>query len=366
MEKLVDEKLYTGAVEQEWDERHRVYDDQVMAVGAIDIDWDKGFDIRNRIGGHIPFKDQKTSLSCVGQGWAYQQWIFNVIELITVHGMTFDEIMEKYPTLLDEISAKAIYSQIYLANGGAYIMNGAKLAVEWGALYERIVPSNKKDGSADEDFMRDKSWKNDNLDLLAQVLRGKEYRIIRVRDNMDLYAQAILENHGVVGGVKGQNGKGWGNSERPLPPDSVSDVDWSHCLYFGAFGKDEKGKFIATPNSWGERSWNKGYVWKPGDPIGEGWQKLYEDYFTKDFQFDPWTYTDILNINLETMDNEFVRILKDEDSKAVGFWLPATSPDALVSLAKGFNKNIYKKEDGNIDWDKTIEGTVKLEYPAEQ
>lgn len=60
------------------------------------------------------------------------------------------------------------------------------------------------------------------------------------------------------------------------------------------------------------------------------------------------------------MENNFVKILKDRNSKAVGFFIPATSPDALATMALAFGKTIVKTTPADIDWDKTIEGYYDL------
>lgn len=363
----MDNELYTGAVPQEWDNRNRIYEDHLFMSGATpEVDWEKGFDIRNVLGGDIPLKDQQQSLSCVGQAWAYQIWVFNVLEMMKTRGVkTVVELKEQYPEDYEEVSARAIYSQIFLAGGGAYIYKGGRLATSWGALKEKIVPSYKEDGSVPEEFMRDKSWQTAQLDELAKVLQGKELRVIRGKSDMDIFAYAIQENFGVVGGLKGQNGRGWGTSERPKPPVSPSEVEWAHCVYYPAFGTDQYGRFIATPNSWGKRAWMNNHQWKPGDPPGAGWQKLYIDYFNDTYQYDPWTYTDLPNINQEDdMSNQFVKFIKDKNSAAVGIWLPFTSPETLKNMALMYNKEVPYKADGGIDWDKLIEGQLELEQPA--
>jgi len=77
---------------------------------------------------------------------------------------------------------------------------------------------------------------------------------------MDIFARGILENSGIVGGVRGANGHGW-VTERPKPPRKGVKT-WGHCIWFGAYGTDEIGRFIATPNSWGKRQWNKKHILK--------------------------------------------------------------------------------------------------------
>jgi hypothetical protein len=87
----------------------------------------------------------------------------------------------------------------------------------------------------------------------------------------------------------------------------------------------------------------------------------------KDYKFWPDGYTCTvieknIIINDENMDNTFVRIIKDADSPAVGFWFPAFSPDIIKNLCRIYGKQVPLKTDGvSIDWEKFIEGTVKLE-----
>jgi len=339
------------------DNRDHSYDAIVAAAAPVTIDWEKGFDIRNVLNDDIHIKCQYASLSCVGQGWSYYIWVKQVIEMMAKYGMDLSQLRVAHKAEVDEVSAKAIYSQIFIAStGGAYIRNGAKLVTNWGSLFEKIVPSiNPATNMAEEDFMRDKTWKTEALDSIAKTLQGKEYAVIGAADNMDLFAQAIMENHGVVGGVVGQNGRDWG-TENPLPPVDGKPI-WRHCIYYGAFGTDDKGRFIATPNSWGNAFQKPLRNWKPGDPPGDGWQKLREDYFNTKWQYNPWTYVDRPN---QTDMATNVKIIKDANSAACGIWLPATSPEALESYCLNFGIEVPKKEDGSIDWDAWIDGELTL------
>lgn len=337
------------------DRKDHSYDQIVAATAPVIIDWKKGFDIRNKLGGDIKIKNQFQSLSCVGQGWAYYVWVMQIIEMMAQYDMALPELEMTHRADIDEVSAKAIYSQIFIKNsGGAYIRDGAKLIIDWGALFERDVPSiDYKTKVATEEFMRDKTWINSAMDSLAKTLQGKEYAVITASDNMDLFAQAIIKNYGVVGGVVGQNGRDW-NTDSPKAPADATNL-WKHCLYYGALGTDEKGRFIATPNSW-DLPFQEGQEWKPGDPPGQGWQKLRADYFNTKWQFNPWTYVDKSN----QIDMSNVKIIKDSDSTAVGIWLPALSPEALESYCLNFGISVPKKDDGEIDWDKWIDGNLTL------
>jgi len=342
-----------GAIRDPKDERDLSYDKYVMGAKGIEIDWDKGFDIRNVLGGDIKIKNQKDSMSCVGQGVSYYVWVKQIIEMIEKYSLKLPELVDKCQNEVDEVSAKAIYSQIFLKpSGGAYIRSGMKLIIDWGSVFEHNVSSLNNGEKTEEEFMRDKSWFNEKMNELAKTLKGKEYRVISAANNMDLFAQAIMKNHGVVGGVQGQSGKGW-NTENPQSPDS--DNTWGHCIYYGAFGKDELGKFIATPNSWGKMEFNKDYIWKPGDKPGAGWQKLRENYFNNYYQFNPWTYVDKKNTKMAN-----VKIIKDENSSSVGIWIPALSEESLKSYCLNFGIEIPKLENGEIDWGNFINGTLKL------
>ena len=338
------------------DDRDLSYDEIVMGAAPVKIDWEKGFDIRNVLEYDIAIKNQNRSLSCVGQGWSYYIWVKQIVEMMAKYKMNLKKLYWNYPKEVGEVSAKAIYSQIFLEKGGAYIRNGAKLVVNWGALFEELVPSvNPETNIADELWMRDKNWLNDKMAELAKTLQGLKYATIHASNNMDLFAQAILENHGVVGGVEGQNGRGW-NTENPLPPLPNKPV-WGHCVYYGAFGTDNKGRFIATPNSWGNGFQNPKRSWKAGDPAGDGWQKLRTDYFAGQYQFNPWVYVDRSNTN-KNMSN--VKIIKDANSNSVGVWLPAISKAALESYCLNFGLEIPRNELGDINWDKLIQGELTL------
>lgn len=290
---LVDQKFYTGVREESISYKNYSLELALASAGVDieDIDWDKGFDIRNVLKRPIKSKQQSRSLSCVGQAWSYYAAVLNEIET----------------GLIDEVSAKAIYSQIFLPNGGAYISYAAKLLIDWGSLYEKQLPSHKEDGSVTEEFMRDKQWKTPEIDKIAKVLQAKQYRTINAKEDMDVYAQAIMRNMGIVSGFYGQNGVGWGNSERPKPP---TKIDWAHCVYYGAFGRDRYGRYLATPNSWG--LWFADRDWRPGDPPGFGWQKVYADYFVHGNHFNPWTLTDKPNLIFDDM----LQLIKgDKDNK---------------------------------------------------
>jgi len=361
------EKHFTGARKDPKDKRDLIYEDLVL--GAPEIDWEKGFDIRDAIGSDIEIKNQGSTSSCVGQGWSYYVWVLQVLEMMKTHGCTLDQLKRLRPDEVDQISAKAIYSQIFLKSGGAYIRSGGKLIADWGSVFGQVVPSYKPGGKLPtETFMRDKTWKVDAVDNIAKILKGKEYRLLKGSDDMDLFAQAIQQNNGVVGGVIGSNGRGW-SEERPKPPQK-GDKTWGHCIFYGAFGQDDFGKFIATPNSWGNKVKQK---WTKGAKPGTGWQKLYADYFTTAHQFNPWTYTDIPNAievkpdidpipKPKPMTHKYLRLFKTKGTDTI-YAIGKDNKRYWITNSYSFNKG---KEMGIWgDWTdiKEIPATLVKQFP---
>lgn len=320
----------TGCKQDPKDDRDYVYDDVVL--GASPVDWEKGFDIEKELGIKIPIKNQGKSSSCVGQGTAYYLAILNAKEV----------------GFYDEVSAKAIYSLIALAGGGAFIRSAMDLAVNWGSLPEKIISSYENGNPPSEQFMKEKGWKTPEMDRLAKVLQSKAYYTIRANKNMELFAQAIRDNLGVVGGASGSNNGTWSSNE-PKPPTSPV---WDHALYFGKYGIDSKGKWMATPNSWGYRN--------PDDLHPDGWQKLREDYFASNFMFNPWTLVDKPNININ---EPMIELIKADDNSTVWIkWANNTRSyifdwDQFLELAPLLGKT---KDDIKVISESELEGITKV------
>jgi hypothetical protein len=251
--------------------------EEIVTAGKP-VDWKKGFDVEKELDIKIPMKDQDGSGSCVGQGWSYYGAVLNAAEV----------------GYYKEQSAKAIYSQIELGlpQGGAYIRDGAKLFVNWGSLQENMLPSYDNGNPPSEEFMKIKTWKTPAMNKIAEVLQAKEYRTFNAAQNMEMFAMAIRDNYGVVGGVSGTNNGTWRTFE-PQPP--TDRADWGHCLFFGKFGIDRIGKYIASPNSWGSIGTDSDHE--------DGWQKFRENWFESRWMFNPWTLLDkqnIVSLSLET------------------------------------------------------------------
>lgn len=292
----------------------------------------------------MPVKDQGGSSSCTAQAIGYYVSVLNFLET----GEWVD------------ISARDIYAYISIGkNRGAYLRDACKRVVEPGAATEELVPSyNKVIGSQgqilainpmSEDEYLAKPEVTEKIELIRKQLSAKEYKLINCTrvSRQEEMAWAMLLNFGAYFGVVGENNGTW-NSEYPQVP---SDIGWRHALFAGRAGLVNGKKTISIINSWSAS-------------IGiKGWQKLTDDYFlgligSTELVFDPWTLTD--QPNEDKFMNENIKIIKDKNSSAVGFWIPATSPEALHSLGFTLGKEIPKKEDGTVDWPNTIEGELEL------
>ena len=272
----------TGAVPDKTDERDFEY---IPSMGAGPVDWETGYDVEEDVNIKIPIKDQNGSSSCVSQAWAYYVAVINAVE----------------SKVYKEVSAKAIFSQIFLSYG-AYIRDGAKLIVSWGSLPEETVCSYNNGKPPRDPFIKDKKWKNSEMDRMAEILKAKDYRMLIGKHSMDDFARAIKGNKGVVTGLFVGNNKSW----RTLEP-TPSVRTGGHAIYFGKFGTDKKGRYISTPNSWGTR---KG----TNELHPDGWQKLRKEYFNSEFIFNPWTLTDKPNDEIK---NKAYEIMIKNEKKII-------------------------------------------------
>lgn len=285
---MIDEKDFgKGAIREPVDKRDLAFD-HTPSAEAPEVDWDQGYSVEEDLGFNLPFKNQGNSSSCVGQAWSYYVGVLDYIE------------MQKYL----EVSAKSIYSQIFLENGGAYIRDGAKLILNWGALRERVLSSYKDGQPPDEQFMRETGWLNEHLVRKAKMLQAKEKRKIIASNDINLFARAVLENKGAVTGVDGANDGSW-NTLEPRPPETV---EWGHAIFISGFGRDSKGKYLLTPNSWGNRFNGKH-------------QKIREFWFPTDHIFNAWVLhdkTNIMPLNIE--DNKLYLLVEGKTQElAMGY-----------------------------------------------
>lgn len=294
MENITEDQLTHGAVPDPRDDRDFIYEKTFGAAQLVtDQEWQAGYNIEKEIGMNLRPNNQWTSYSCVGQAFAKYTSVLNFIET----------------GVWDEVSPKAIYSQITLGYGqGAYMRDAASLIVDWGSVFNKIVDYLRENGTTDENWMMDKTWLTPAIATMAKILQSKEYRLV-TSNGIDAFARAIKDGHGVVLGVTGINNGTW-TSTYPMPPKLTDPQGqmWGHAIFAGRFRINNGKKEIGVLNSWGN--------------IGEnntGWQWLGEEWFADEGRwiFNPWVLIDKPNNEVNNNNN---MILKKEIGKP-DIWL---------------------------------------------
>jgi hypothetical protein len=268
-------------------------DKKVLRICSSEpFDWLTGWDFEKKYGIKIPFKNQQNSQSCGGQAGSYATAVA--------------EIVSEQDKNYIEDSAKALYSQIFMPNGGGCTeIDLIKLLTNWGCLVESLVPSHKSDGTTDESFMEDKSWINDKMNEMAKSM--KIYQPAIVENTMEAWAQAIRDHGFLIVAVQGSNNGTW-NSNEPKPPTKPT---WGHFLCFMKAGTDSSGKFVSTPNSWGDcRSHDLLH--------SDGWQKFRQNWFDSGMIWTAYTFHE-LKTNNNTM--TFRLITMEGDANRTVFWV---------------------------------------------
>jgi len=260
----------TGAVPDPEDKRDLIY----IAPPFGGINLPREYDATQEAGG-IDVEDQNGSLSCVGQAWAY-----------------YTEILERLENKeYTDLSAKDVYSQIYLKNGGAYIRSGAKLIFDRGISSEALIPSYENGKPPTEEFMRDRSNVLEELASKdAEKYKAKEYKSLWGNGNMENIKQAIFLNKGVVSGFI-LDWEGW---QGPFvkPPTNVNPT-YGHCVYLVGWEVKNGVEYIKFINSWGKKWGADGYGYVPAE------------YFKGQYSFSLWTLQDKIN------ENDMFELFKD-------------------------------------------------------
>lgn len=233
-----------------------------IAGAVIPFDWNKGYDIEQKLSTELStpnfrlkVKDQNGSFSCGGQAWAYYA---EVLEAITTKSY-------------EPRSAKYLYSQTCVPNGGSRGRDNADIFVNQGICKESILSSYENGQPPKEPFMQRSGDVSDIARIDAKLTRATAYAQAGL--SIESVAIALRDNYGVVLGVDGQNNGTW-SSAFPKPPTTT---EWRHWVYAGKAKMINGIKYIGILNSWGSTVGDK------------GWQWLSEDYFMGHV-FSSWTH----------------------------------------------------------------------------
>jgi hypothetical protein len=229
------------------DERDFRYED-VLGTGARSFDWKAGYDIEVAINSQLPVDDQNGSTSCGGQAFA-----------------KYDAVLEAATTWSFEKS-----SPLYIYNQTAVVINGvpqgsrlrdnADLVVKQGVALESLCPSYDHGKPPTDAFMLRKGAITTAAADSAKLRKGLSYAYVGV--NIDLFAQAIRDNRGLVFLVAGQDNGTW-YSPFPKPPQYRQ---WGHFMYAGRAKLIDGKKYIGALQSWGPNAGDNGWQW-----FGEEW-----------------------------------------------------------------------------------------------
>lgn len=245
----------TGLIPDLPDERDFLYSD-VLRAGAAPLDWEKGFNAFNQEGLSPISQDQGWSSSCVAQSSAphIRIWIKRLL------GQDID------------FSRRFIYSQIALGYGyGAYLRDAVRLLSTFGDCTESDMPSYEHGQAPSEDFMLSKEGMTEEVLKQAKTFDLFNFRMIPgLTDDIDVYAHAIQNHCGVIGGFIGSN-NGW--TQPLVSPPVVGERTWNHAVFLSGYGLYQGRKCLFTKNSWGDR-----YTIAAGPWAGH--QAIPEDYFS--------------------------------------------------------------------------------------
>ncbi len=216
-----------GILPDEPDDRD--YDAEVLMGSNLDItiDWDKGYDVVEKVWPGMPNQNQEGQFSCVGRAWAHYKQILQA-----------QDTGEK--TIL---SSKSIYNPIAYPYTGSTLKDGGMRTVNYGVNKESSVPSNGSEAEITARF--------NFTPYASEAIFYKNRSVASVKSqNFDTLAKMIVLNSGFV--------SGWG----------------VHAQFFRAFGKLNGRKFLLTHNSYDTGS--NTYYFEGQDPLFSIWTAIDE------------------------------------------------------------------------------------------
>ena len=216
-----------------------------VAAGAAQLT--EEYSLRDKI---TKIKDQNGSLSCVGQGFSLYAEILNFIE-------TGQKI---------QLSARDIYSSIFLPAGGAYAADAAKKVCNSGIVPEEMAASYENGKPPTEAFMRQRSDIDEADKETGMTYLAKKF-VTWKNNSFEWYRQAIHQGHGCTMIVKG-NDSCWGGADIKVP--DLKDCTWSHEIVGIGWRKRNGKDVLEIANSWGTAWGDKGFGWLPKEYIEAG------------------------------------------------------------------------------------------------
>jgi len=221
------------------------------------------YSLRDKIG---KIKNQNGSGSCTSQSSASYAQLLNFIE-------TGEQI---------ELSARYLYSNVYVEPAGSGIVNNLKRIISNGIALESDIPSYYPDRSApSETFMRKKDDITPEIEEKALTYAGKKY-FTWSNKSLDMYKKAIILGNGALIASWGDNDS-WQYKNIKIP----KKTDWRHVVLLT--GYDDKNKVFEFVNSWGN-NWGDG-----------GFGHLPYEYVEKGLISAAYTYTDLPNGTYPTL-----------------------------------------------------------------
>lgn len=245
-------KYGTGALESKYDPRDYWY----KPGDRGGFDWSKGYDLETALGFKFVVKDQNGSGSCGGQAWSYYGEALSVVAT----------------GVYTPSSARWIYSHTHVPSGGSNGRVNCDFCIKQGWVDEKYASSYNKGKPPREAFMRIVPELTN--EALSDNEEQKALSYMQIPTDIDMFAQALQDNAGMVLVLNGQDNGTW-RSAFPLPP---TEKEWGHFLFVcGALLIDGK-KHLKVINSWGTDTGDNGYQYLSEDwfkdrhlGVREGW-----------------------------------------------------------------------------------------------
>lgn len=231
------------------------------------------YSIKDKVG---KIKHQDGSLSCVGQSFAYYAEVLNLIET----------------NQKTELSARDIYSSIFVPEGGAWLRDACKRLTQSGVAEEVYVSSYLAGKPPTEAYMRLRNDITSDIEENAMTYITKSY-VSWDTTNFETFKRAIYEGNGCVIASYGNNST-WGGSTLSVP--LREDCNWAHATYCTGWKVINGKEYLEFVNSWGEDWGAKGFGLMP------------KEYITSGLVFNAWTMVDNPNNTYSNM-KEQIRIL---------------------------------------------------------